>query len=81
MVDVIWYIAILVLLGMIIAGILYSYFEEERLRKENAILAMKLNRALGMVDSYQNGDCMCDDSDSEVPEWFKETEHYDSIVD
>ena len=81
MVDVIWYIAILVLLGAIIAVILYSYFEEKRLRTENYILAMRLNRVLGMVDANQNGECVCDDSDSEVPEWFKETEHYDSILE
>ena len=81
MVDVTIYIAILVLLGTNIGVILYSYFETERLHKENNILVNELNRALGMVAAYQNGECMCDDSDSEVPGWFKETEHYDSILE
>lgn len=79
--DVVLYIAILVLLGTIIAVILYSYFEEKRLRTENYILAMRLNKVIGMVEAYRDGECVCDDSDSEVPDWFKETEHYDSILE
>lgn len=80
MVDV-WYIVVLVLWGIIIGGILYLYFEGKSIRKENDILVMELDMALGMVDFYQKRDCAFDDSGSEVPEWFKESEHYDSILD
>ena len=81
MVDVIFYIAILVLSGMNVGGILYLYFEGRNRRKENDILVMELDMALGMVDFYQKRDCAFDDSGSEVPEWFKESEHYDSILE
>ena len=81
MVDVVWYIVILVLWGMIITGIVYPYFEAKKLRKENAILVSKLNGALDVVDSYQKRGCACDGSDSEVPEWFMESEHYNSNLE